>query len=67
MIYRQDFYNLQTRKKSEMVQTVQIEFSVSGNTTLTLDMIIIVLYKQLNCVADKTIDTSHTASSECAY
>ena len=33
MIYRQDFYNLQTRKKSEMVQTVQIEFSISGNTT----------------------------------
>ena len=30
MIYRQDFYNLQTRKKSEMVQTVQIEFSISS-------------------------------------
>ena len=33
MIYRQDFYNLQTRKKSEMVQTVQIDFSINGNTT----------------------------------
>ena len=27
------FYNLQIRKKSEMVQTVQIDFSINGNTT----------------------------------
>ena len=33
IIYRLDFYNLQTRKMSEMVQTVQAELSINGNTT----------------------------------
>ena len=33
IIYRQDFHNLQTRKKSEMVQTIQIELSINSNTT----------------------------------
>ena len=33
LIYRLDFYNLQTRKKSEMVQTIQIELSINSNTT----------------------------------
>ena len=33
VIYRRDFHNLQTRKKSEMVQTVQIELSINSNTT----------------------------------
>ena len=33
IIYRQDFHNLQTRKKSEMEQIIQIELSVNSNTT----------------------------------
>ena len=33
VIYRPDLYNLQTRKNSEMVQTVQTELSVNSNTT----------------------------------
>ena len=28
-------------------------------------MIFVVLYKQLNCPADKIIDTDHTASTDC--
>ena len=36
---------------------------------LTLDMIFVVLYKYLNCSADKTvtIDAGHTASTDCKY
>ena len=30
-------------------------------------MISVVLYKKLNCAADKTIDTGGTASSDCNY
>ena len=30
-------------------------------------MIFVVLQKQLNCAADKAIDTGHTASTECNY
>ena len=33
IIYRLDFYDLQTRKMSEMAQTVQIELSLNSNTT----------------------------------
>ena len=33
IIYRQDFHNLQTRKKSEMEQIIQIELSINSNTT----------------------------------
>ena len=33
IIYIPDLYNLQTRKKSEMVQTAQIELSTNSNTT----------------------------------
>ena len=32
---------------------------------LTLDMIFVVLYKYLNCAADKAIDAGHTAISDC--
>ena len=32
IIYRPDFHNLKTRKKSEMVQIVQIELSINSNT-----------------------------------
>ena len=32
---------------------------------LTLDMISVVLYKYLNCVADKTIEAGHAASTDC--
>ena len=32
---------------------------------LTLDMIFAVLYKYLNCTADKTIDGCYTASTDC--
>ena len=28
-------------------------------------MIFVVLYKYLNCAADNTIDTGHTASTDC--
>ena len=28
-------------------------------------MIFVVLHKYLNCAADKTIDTAHTASTDC--
>ena len=31
----------------------------------TLDKIFVVLYKYLNCAADKTIDGGHTASTDC--
>ena len=31
--YRPDIYNLQLRKKTEMVQLVQIELSINSNTT----------------------------------
>ena len=34
---------------------------------LTLDMIFVVLYKYLNCAADKTIDGGHTASTDYNY
>ena len=34
---------------------------------LTLDMIFAVLCKQLNCIADKTIDARHTASTDCNF
>ena len=30
-------------------------------------MIFAVLYKELNCAADKTIDTGHTTSTDCNY
>ena len=30
-------------------------------------MIFVVLYKLLNCAADKTIDTGHTTSIDCNY
>ena len=30
-------------------------------------MIFVVLYKWLNCAADETIDTGHTASTDCNY
>ena len=30
-----------------------------------MDTKFVVLYKQLNCVADKVIDTGHTASTDC--
>ena len=33
IIYRPDLYNLQTRKKSEKVQTLQLELSINSNTT----------------------------------
>ena len=33
IIYRQDFHNLQTQEKSEMVQTIEIELSINSNTT----------------------------------
>ena len=33
IIYRPDLYNLQTRKKSEKAQTVQIQLSINSNTT----------------------------------
>ena len=33
MIYKPDLYNLQARKKSEKVQTVQILLSINSNTT----------------------------------
>ena len=29
-------------------------------------MVFVVLYKYLNCAVDKTIDTEHTASTDCA-
>ena len=32
LIYGSDLYNLQTRKKSEIVQTVQGELSIHSNT-----------------------------------
>ena len=32
IICRADLYTLQTRKKSEKVQTVQTEFSINSNT-----------------------------------
>ena len=32
-VYRLAFHNLQTRKKSEMVQTVQIELSIYSSST----------------------------------
>ena len=32
---------------------------------LTFGIIFVVLYKYLNCAADKTIDTSHAASTDC--
>ena len=28
-------------------------------------MVFVVLYKYVNCTVDKTIDTGHTASTEC--
>ena len=31
---------------------------------LTLDMIFVVLYKKLNCAADETFDTGHTAIAD---
>ena len=31
--YSPDLYNLQTRKKSEMVQTVQMDFSINNKIT----------------------------------
>ena len=34
---------------------------------LTLDMISVVLYKYLNCTAEKTIGECHTASTDCNY
>ena len=30
-------------------------------------MIFVVLYKWLNCAADKTIDAGHTANTDCNY
>ena len=33
IIYRPDLYNLQIRKRSDMVQTVQIELSINSSTT----------------------------------
>ena len=33
IIYRQDFHNLQNSKKSETVQTIEIELSINSNTT----------------------------------
>ena len=33
IIYRPDLNNLQTRKRSEKVQTVQIELSINNDTT----------------------------------
>ena len=33
IIYRQDFHNLQTQEKSEMVQTIEIELSINSNIT----------------------------------
>ena len=32
-IYRRDLHNLQTKEKSEMVQTMQIQLSINTNTT----------------------------------
>ena len=34
---------------------------------LTLEMIFVVLYKYLNCAADKTIEGGHTASNDWNY
>ena len=34
---------------------------------LTLDIIFVVLYKYLYCAPDKTINTGHTASTDCNY
>ena len=34
---------------------------------LTLEMMFVVLYKYLNCVADKTIEGGHTASNDWNY
>ena len=34
---------------------------------LNLDMMFSVLYKHLNCDADKTIDGGNTASTDCNY
>ena len=34
---------------------------------LTLDTIFVVLYKYLNCAADKAIDAGHTAVTDCNY
>ena len=33
IMYRLNFYNLQTRKKTEMVQTVQTELFINSNAT----------------------------------
>ena len=30
-----------------------------------MSLIFVVLYKYLNCVVDKTIETGHTASTDC--
>ena len=30
-------------------------------------MILLVIYKYLNCAADKTIDRGHTGSTDCNY
>ena len=40
---------------------------MSYSNKLTLDMIFVVLYKQLNCAVDKTIDAGHTAVTDCNY
>ena len=49
-IYRPDFYNLQTRKKSEIVQTVQIELSIISNTTRSQKYIHASVTGYLRCV-----------------
>ena len=35
------------------------------NMKLTLGVRFVVLYKYIICAADKTIDTGHTASTDC--
>ena len=39
--------------------------AISESNKLTLDMIFVVLYKQLNFAADNIIDTGHAASTDC--
>ena len=40
---------------------------VSSLFKLTLGITFVVLYKYLNCAADKAIDAGHTTSTDCNY
>ena len=41
--------------------------AIGQSNKLTLYLMLVVLYKQLNCAANKTIDACHTASTDCNY